>query len=104
LSEFIVAFDKVVFCYDRAEVLHGISFALNRGEVVGLLGPNGAGKTSNIKSAGIPAPSAGAVSDHRASLAGRAFDVKQPIGFMPEAGFVRKPHRPRVPGIIRTPA
>jgi ABC-type Mn2+/Zn2+ transport system ATPase subunit len=54
LSEFIVAFDKVVFCYDRAEVLHGISFALNRGEVVGLLGPNGAGKTSNIKSAGIP--------------------------------------------------
>jgi ABC-type multidrug transport system ATPase subunit len=42
----VVNFDKVVFCYDRAEVLHGVSFTLNKGEIVGLLGPNGAGKRS----------------------------------------------------------
>jgi ABC-type multidrug transport system ATPase subunit len=49
LAESIAAFDEVVFCYDRVEVLHGISFALDKGEIVGLLGPNGAGKTTTIK-------------------------------------------------------
>ncbi len=49
MPESIAALDKVVFCYDRAEVLHSISFALAKGEVVGLLGPNGAGKTTTPK-------------------------------------------------------
>jgi ABC-2 type transport system ATP-binding protein len=89
LSESIVAFDKVVFWYDRAEVLHGISFALNRGEVVGLLGPNGAGKTTTIKIiAGILAPTAGAVSVTGLPLPERAIDVKQRIGYVPEAAVL----------------
>jgi ATPase subunit of ABC transporter with duplicated ATPase domains len=49
LPEPIAAFDQVVFCYGNAEVLHGISFVLHRGAVVGLLGPNGPGKTTTIK-------------------------------------------------------
>jgi len=49
VAEPIVEFGKVSFSYDRAEVLHEISFTLNRGEVVGLLGPNGAGKSTTIK-------------------------------------------------------
>lgn len=32
--------------YNRRPVVHDVSFALRRGEVVGLLGPNGAGKTT----------------------------------------------------------
>ena len=32
--------------YDRRTVLHDVSLAVHRGEVVGLLGPNGAGKTT----------------------------------------------------------
>jgi iron complex transport system ATP-binding protein len=32
-----------------AEVLHGVSFAVERGEWVGLLGPNGAGKTTALR-------------------------------------------------------
>ena len=32
--------------YNRRPVVHDVSFALKRGEVVGLLGPNGAGKTT----------------------------------------------------------
>jgi ABC-2 type transport system ATP-binding protein len=43
-------------------VLHGVSFAIERGEVVTLLGPNGAGKTTIIEILeGFRMPSAGAV-------------------------------------------
>ena len=85
----IAALDDVVFCYDRVEVLHGISFALDKGEVVGLLGPNGAGKTTTIKIiAGILAPSAGVVSVTGLPLPERAIDVKQRIGYVPEAAVL----------------
>jgi ABC-2 type transport system ATP-binding protein len=35
--------------YGRHQVLHGISFAVESGEVFGLLGPNGAGKTTTVE-------------------------------------------------------
>jgi branched-chain amino acid transport system ATP-binding protein len=36
--------------YGESHVLHGVSFAVERGEVVTLLGRNGAGKTTTLKS------------------------------------------------------
>ena len=85
--ETIVAFDQVAFAYDYREVLHRISFSLGRGEVVGLLGPNGAGKSTTIKIiAGILAPGEGSVTVTGLPLPERAIDVKQRIGYVPEAG------------------
>jgi len=85
----IIEFGKVVFCYGYSEVLHEISFTLNRGEVVGLLGPNGAGKTTTLKIiAGILAPSAGRVSVVGLPLPERAIDVKQWIGHVPESAVL----------------
>ena len=89
MAEFIVEFDKVDFSYDRAEVLHGISFALGKGEVVGLLGPNGAGKTTTLKIiAGILSPTHGAVAVAGFPLPERTLDVKQRIGYVPESAVL----------------
>ncbi|MGE5645694.1 MAG: ABC transporter ATP-binding protein [Acidobacteriota bacterium] len=85
----IVEFGGVVFSYDNEEVLHGVSFALNPGEVVGMLGPNGAGKSTCIKLiAGILAPGGGSISVAGLPLPERAVDVKRRIGYVPEAAVL----------------
>jgi ABC-2 type transport system ATP-binding protein len=89
LRETIVEFDKVAFSYDYVEALHRMSFTLRRGEVVGLLGPNGAGKSTTIKIiAGILTPGEGTVSVAGLPLPERAVDVKQRIGYVPEAAVL----------------
>jgi len=89
LSDAIVQFDRVVFGYNYVEVLHEISFSLNRGEVVGLLGPNGAGKSTSIKlMAGILSPGGGAITVTGLPLPERAIDVKQRIGYVPETAVL----------------
>ena len=65
--------------------VRGISFTVDRGEVLGFLGPNGAGKSTTMKMiVGFLAPTSG-----RASIAG--FDVatdpieaKRRLGYLPE--------------------
>ncbi len=57
-----VAVSDLRMRYGTKDVLHGVSFAIQRGEVVTLLGPNGAGKTTIIEILeGFRSPSAGAV-------------------------------------------
>ena len=48
--------------YDRVQVLHGISFEVQKGQVVTLIGSNGAGKTTTMRAvSGMIAPSAGEI-------------------------------------------
>ena len=50
---------------DAVTAVEDVSFAVERGEVVGLLGPNGAGKTTTIKAIlGLVLPDAGTVRIH----------------------------------------
>jgi ABC-2 type transport system ATP-binding protein len=89
LPNTIVEFNNVAFSYGHEEVLHQISFTLERGQIVGLLGPNGAGKSTTIKIiAGILAATAGSVFVDGLSLPERAVDVKQRIGYVPEAAIL----------------
>jgi lipopolysaccharide export system ATP-binding protein len=53
---------SIAKAYDRRAILHDVSLAVHRGEVVGLLGPNGAGKTTCFYSVmGLVKPDAGRI-------------------------------------------
>lgn len=45
----IITVNDLHFSYPKRNVLHGVDFALKRGEVVSLLGPNGCGKSTLIR-------------------------------------------------------
>jgi branched-chain amino acid transport system ATP-binding protein len=48
--------------YGGVEVVHGVDFGIDPGEVVGMIGPNGAGKSSVLRAiCGLAPPSAGEV-------------------------------------------
>ena len=86
MDDAVVAVDGLTFSYGMGQVLHGISFALRRGEVVGLLGPNGAGKSTTIKVlTGVLPPGGGSVRVAGHALPEDAVEAKRRIGYVPEA-------------------
>ena len=63
----------------------GVSFAVDRGEVVGFLGPNGAGKTTTMRMiVGYLTPDGGRASVCGFDVAAQSFEVKRRIGYLPE--------------------
>jgi ABC-2 type transport system ATP-binding protein len=81
-----VRVDDLRFRYASAEILHGLTFSIGRGEVTGLLGPNGAGKSTTLKIlTGILEPGSGRVEVEGLTLPGQAVALKQRIGYVPEA-------------------
>ena len=74
------------FSYGGREILHGLTFAVPAGQVTGLLGPNGAGKSTTLRILiGLLQPSAGTVEIAGWTLPSQSFDVKQIVGYVPEA-------------------
>jgi ABC-2 type transport system ATP-binding protein len=70
---------------DAVAAVDGVSFDVNRGEVVGVLGPNGAGKTTTIKSIlGLVVPSAGRVEIAGVDADENPREVYQHVGAMLE--------------------
>jgi ABC-type multidrug transport system ATPase subunit len=58
----MIALENIYKNYKKNDVLKGISFQINPGEIVGLLGPNGVGKTTLIKLlSGINNPNRGTI-------------------------------------------
>lgn len=54
--------DNISKRFGRAQVLHGVTFHVSPGEIVGFVGPNGAGKTTALKVAtGLIRPDSGSV-------------------------------------------
>jgi len=62
-----------------------VSFAVERGQLVGLLGPNGAGKTTTVSMiAGLVTPDSGEVLIDGAALSGDVDPKKRRVGLVPQ--------------------
>jgi ABC-2 type transport system ATP-binding protein len=78
--------ENLKFGYDRAEVLHGISFVVHSGQVTGLLGPNGAGKSTTLKIlTGILQIREGRVAIEGLELPEQSVEAKKRLGYVPES-------------------
>jgi ABC-2 type transport system ATP-binding protein len=82
----MISVDNLTKSYGTNRALKGVSFSINKGEIVGFLGPNGAGKSTTMKilTCYMPADSG------RATVAGydtyeNSLDVRRRIGYLPES-------------------
>lgn len=58
----IIALDNLCFAYDEQEVLHQVSFTVERNSFIGIVGPNGGGKTTLMRlMLGLEKPTSGSV-------------------------------------------
>ncbi len=71
--------------YGPIQALHGVTFEIAAGEIVGLLGPNGAGKTTIIKTlTGYLQPDEGTVQIDGLDVLTHTRQVQAGIGYLPE--------------------
>ena len=65
--------------------VNDVSFAVDRGEVLGFLGPNGAGKSTTMKViTGFLAPTGGTAAVCGADIVTNPIEAKRHIGYLPE--------------------
>ena len=72
--------------YGLAHALNGISFRVQRGEVIGFLGPNGAGKSTTMKILTcFLLPTSGRASVDGFDVVEHSLQVRSRIGYLPES-------------------
>ena len=77
--------DHISKRYGTQKVLDGVSFSIEKGEIVGFLGPNGAGKSSTMKIiAGALDADEGGVWIDGQKMSRNAVSLKKRMGFLPE--------------------
>jgi len=85
----MIEVEKLEKVYDGFAALRGVSFTVNKGEIVGFLGPNGAGKTTTMKIlTGFTSPTGGGARVHGFDCVAQSLEVRNRIGYLPEAAPV----------------
>ena len=84
-EEPMVEVKELIKDYGPIRALHGVSFSISRGEVVGFLGPNGAGKTTCMKIiTGFISATSGTVKVNGKDVVTDGVEVRRQIGYLPE--------------------
>jgi ABC-2 type transport system ATP-binding protein len=82
----MIRIENLVKSFGAKRAVDGISFAVERGEVLGFLGPNGAGKSTTMRMiTGYLPPTSGRVTVGGHDVAEAPLEVKRLIGYLPEA-------------------
>ncbi len=83
--------DQLHAHYGKSHVLRGVSFAIDKGQIVSLLGRNGSGRSTTLKAMmGLLPPTGGAIRLGGVNLAGRrSFEVARGgLAYVPEERLV----------------
>ncbi len=81
----LLALDQVSKRFDGVTAVDHVSFAVDRGQVVGFLGPNGAGKSTTMRViTQYYEPDSGTIALDGVPLAEAGRDAKRRIGYLPE--------------------
>jgi ABC-2 type transport system ATP-binding protein len=82
----MIRIENLVKAFGAKRAVDGVSFAVERGEVLGFLGPNGAGKSTTMRMiTGYFPPSSGRVWVGGHDVAEAPLAAKRLIGYLPEA-------------------
>ena len=72
--------------FGQKKAVNGVSFTVEKGEVLGFLGPNGAGKSTTMRMiTGFIPPTEGAVSVGGFDVVDQPLQAKRLIGYLPES-------------------
>jgi len=72
--------------YGARRAISGISFKVERGEVLGFLGPNGAGKTTTMRIiTGYMPPTSGTVTIAEYDVFKQSIEARRRVGYLPES-------------------
>src|SRR3954470_8169125 len=81
----MIRIENLTKTFGMKKAVDGISFSVERGEVLGFLGPNGAGKSTTMRMiTGFMPPTGGRVSIGGHDVVAEPIAAKRLIGYLPE--------------------
>jgi len=81
----MIKIENLVKTFGAKRAVDGVSFAVERGEVLGFLGPNGAGKSTTMRMVtGFMPPTSGKVAVGGFDVVDSPIEAKRLIGYLPE--------------------
>src|ERR1044071_4888199 len=81
----MIKIENLVKTFGAKRAVDGISFSVERGEVLGFLGPNGAGKSAAMRMVtGFMPPTEGRITVGGHDVAESPIEAKRLIGYLPE--------------------
>ena len=84
-AQAMIKVENLTKLFGTKRAVDGVSFSVERGEVLGFLGPNGAGKSTTMRMiTGFIPPSGGRVSVGGFDVAENPIPAKRLIGYLPE--------------------